>query len=101
MSGVEFREMSSGGREMTSGGEREKHRAWTHDNDMQIYLPVRKNIDTMLDSLRVCLREVKAWLSNYFLNLNESKTKLVWFERPAMSDLPNLGEFSPYHKLTV
>ncbi len=29
---VEFREMSSGGREMvTSGGEREKHRAWTHD----------------------------------------------------------------------
>ncbi len=28
---VEFREMSPGGRE-TSGGEREKHRAWTHDN---------------------------------------------------------------------
>ncbi len=29
---VEFREMSPGGREVvTSGGEREKHRAWTHD----------------------------------------------------------------------
>ncbi len=29
---VEFREISPGGREMvTSGGEREKHRAWTHD----------------------------------------------------------------------
>ncbi len=29
---VEFREMSPAGREMvTSGGEREKHRAWTHD----------------------------------------------------------------------
>ncbi len=28
-----FREMSPGGREMvTSGGEREKHRAWIHDN---------------------------------------------------------------------
>ncbi len=29
---VDFREMSPGGREMvTSDGEREKHRAWTHD----------------------------------------------------------------------
>ncbi len=29
---VEFREISPRGREMvTSGGEREKHRAWTHD----------------------------------------------------------------------
>ncbi len=29
---MEFREMSPGGREMaTSGGEREEHRAWTHD----------------------------------------------------------------------
>ncbi len=29
---MEFREMSPGRREMaTSGGEREEHRAWTHD----------------------------------------------------------------------
>ncbi len=29
---MEIREMSPGGREMaTSGGEREEHRAWTHD----------------------------------------------------------------------
>ncbi len=30
---VELREMSPGVREMvTSGGEREEHQAWTHDN---------------------------------------------------------------------
>ncbi len=63
---------------------------------MHIYLPVRKNIATTLDSLRVCLREVKAWLSNNFLSLNESKTELVGFGGPAMNDLPNLGELSPY-----
>ncbi len=34
----EFREMSPGGREMVnSGGEREKHRAWTHDNFTQLF----------------------------------------------------------------
>ncbi len=44
----------------------------------------------------VCLQEVQAWLSNNFLNVNESKTELVWFGGPAMSDLSNLGELSPY-----
>ncbi len=32
---MEFREMSPGGRKMaTSGGEREKRRAWTHDSTL-------------------------------------------------------------------
>ncbi len=62
---------------------------------------MKKNTDTTLDSLRVCLWEVKAWLSNNFLNLNESKTELVWFGEPATSDLSSLGELSPYCKPVV
>ncbi len=33
---MEFKEMSPGGREIvTSGGEREERRAWTHDKELQ------------------------------------------------------------------
>ncbi|XDV35971.1 hypothetical protein PO909_005829 [Leuciscus waleckii] len=59
-------------------------------DDTQIYLPMSKNLKSSLDSLKVCLQEVKTWLSNNFLHLNESKTELVWFGGPALRTVPLL-----------
>ncbi len=48
-------------------------------DDTQIYLPIKQNKHAALESLFACLDEVKTWLSQFFLFLNESKTEVIAF----------------------
>ncbi len=48
-------------------------------DDTQIYLPIKRNKHAALESLFACLDEVKTWLSQIFLFLNESKTEVIVF----------------------
>uniref|UniRef100_A0A8C2BTF1 Reverse transcriptase domain-containing protein n=1 Tax=Cyprinus carpio TaxID=7962 RepID=A0A8C2BTF1_CYPCA len=48
-------------------------------DDTQIYLPVKKNNSTAITSLLQCLEEVKLWLAQNFLFLNEDKTEVIVF----------------------
>ncbi len=49
-------------------------------DDTQMYLPIKRNKHAALESLFACLDEVKTWLSQFFLFLNESKTEVIVFE---------------------
>ncbi len=48
-------------------------------DDTQIYLPIKRNKHAALESLFACLDEVKTWLSQNCLFLNESKTEVIVF----------------------
>ncbi len=47
-----------------------------------MYLPVKTNVKASFLSLLNCLRDVKTWLDQNFLCLNENKTEIVVFGRP-------------------
>lgn len=48
-------------------------------DDTQIYLPIKRNDPSALSTLLRCLEEVKIWLAQNFLILNEDKTKVIVF----------------------
>ncbi len=48
-------------------------------DDSQIYLPLKQDHKCALQSLHECLTEVKCWLTNNFLQLNEDKTEMILF----------------------
>ncbi len=48
-------------------------------DDSQIYLPLKQDHKCALQSLHECLTEVKCWLANNFLQLNEDKTEMILF----------------------
>ncbi len=48
-------------------------------DDTQIYLPIKRNGPSALNTLLRCLEEVKVWLAQNFLTLNEDKTEVVVF----------------------
>lgn len=48
-------------------------------DDLQLYLPVIPGVTSALDSLYTCLRDIKNWLSDNFLHLNEGKTEYIIF----------------------
>ncbi len=48
-------------------------------DDTQIYLPIKRNSSTAITSLLQCLEEVKSWLVQTFLFLNEDKTEVIVF----------------------
>ncbi len=48
-------------------------------DDTQIYLPIKRNNSTVITSLLQCLEEVKSWLVQNFLFLNEDKTEVIVF----------------------
>uniref|UniRef100_A0A3B3SDN5 Reverse transcriptase domain-containing protein n=1 Tax=Paramormyrops kingsleyae TaxID=1676925 RepID=A0A3B3SDN5_9TELE len=65
-------------------------------DDVQIYLPVKTNDNTSFLSLFNCLRDLKRWLNQNFLCLNENKTEIIVFGRPGdlsgcVDGLGNLG----------
>lgn len=68
-------------------------------DDTQTYLSLKKeNESSVVNSLSLCLEEVKAWLSENFLFLNEEKTEVVILGPIDLSDckrlrLGNLEEF--------
>ncbi len=55
-------------------------------DDIQLYLPVKSDENTSLQPLFDCLSEVKSWLADNFLQLNDSKTEVVVFGRPDIAN---------------
>ena len=68
-------------------------------DDMQIYLPLKKNSKNQIELLRNCIYDIKSWLSLNFLKLNEEKTEVVWFGVP--NNLDDLGDLAPFCKPLV
>ncbi len=70
-------------------------------DDSQIYLPLKQDPKCVLQSLHECLTEVKCWLANHFLQLNEDKTDMVIFgNKGYVNDVYDcLGQF-PGKKLS-
>lgn len=52
-------------------------------DDTQIYIPIKRNNPAALNSLHLCLEEVKAWLAQNFLSLNDDKTEVIVFSPSA------------------
>ncbi len=48
-------------------------------DDTQIYLPIKRNNSTVITSLLQCLEEVKSWLAQNVLFLNEDKNEVIVF----------------------
>ncbi len=48
-------------------------------DDSQNYLPLKHGHKCAIQSLFECLTEVKCWLANNFLQLNEDKTEMILF----------------------
>jgi len=46
-------------------------------DDLQLYLPIKPDDDFSLDNLFTCLKEVKTWMTNNSLQLNENKTEVL------------------------
>lgn len=51
-------------------------------DETQLYLPLKLNDSKALQSVLVCLTDLKLWMSLNVLNLNESETEIVVFCPP-------------------
>jgi len=75
-----------------------------HADDTQIYIPFKKNDPAALNSLLLCLEEVKAWLTQNFLSLNSDKTEASIVFSPSKRSQclsPDLGSLSPFKSTGV
>ena len=52
----------------------------------QIYLPVKPNSDSARSSLTDCIADIKQWLAQNFLHLNDGKTECIVFGDFVMAD---------------
>ena len=59
-------------------------------DDSQIYMPLKKNDTTSLNTLLDCLKDIKAWMALNFLNFNDSKTEVMVFRPSAARDISSL-----------
>lgn len=50
------------------------------------YIDFKAGMSQSLKSLLVCLNEVKVWLSNHFLQLNERKSEIIIFGPPKVKE---------------
>ncbi len=73
----------------------EYHLAYTHAYDTQLYLPFKHNDSSSIEVLLAFLQEMKLWLTQNFLALNENKTEVVLFSHRDLGDL-DLGDLSSY-----
>ncbi len=48
-------------------------------DDTQIYLPIRVGENNGSNLLFACLEEVKSWMTQNLLQLNQSKTEIMFF----------------------
>lgn len=69
-------------------------------DDLQIYLPLKPNDNVSLDSLLSCIDDIRMWLSQNFLSLNNEKTECIIFGNPNGSAV-TLGALAPYLKPAV
>lgn len=52
-------------------------------DDNQLYVPLAGNSNT-LPLVRACLSDMKCWMSQNFLQLNESKSEVLLFDPPSL-----------------
>lgn len=73
-------------------------------DDTQLYISLKPNDRSKLDSLMSCLEDIKCWMAQNFLQLNENKSEIILFGPPdSVTSLTNsLGNLStlvkPYVK---
>uniref|UniRef100_A0A8D0A4W1 Reverse transcriptase domain-containing protein n=1 Tax=Sander lucioperca TaxID=283035 RepID=A0A8D0A4W1_SANLU len=82
-----------------------KHKLSFHcyADDLQIYLPIKANDSVALNSLLSCITDIKLWLSENFLNLNEDKTECIIFSTSGTQNGPalSLGALASYTRSAV
>lgn len=73
-----------------------KHKLSFHcfADDVQIYLPLKPSSDSV-QALLYCIHDVKEWMAQNFLKLNESKTEVVVFGN-SLEPSSVLGPLSSY-----
>ncbi|KAF7651271.1 hypothetical protein LDENG_00113160, partial [Lucifuga dentata] len=52
-------------------------------DDMQLYVLLKPGVND-LSSIMSCLSDIKCWMSNNFLQLNNSKTEIIIFTPPGL-----------------
>lgn len=62
---------------------RVSHHCYT--DDTQVYLPVRPGTPGALKALFDCLEDMKHWMADSFLKLNETKTEILIFGPPEVA----------------
>ncbi len=67
-------------------------------DDSQIYVPLKKSDSYCIKPLLECLHNLKAWMSQNFLNFNEKKTEVMVFGGTSVTPLVDLGSLAQYHK---
>ncbi len=63
-------------------------------DDKLFYLPAKTDSSDSLDVLYDCFEEIKGWMANNFLQLNESKSEIRILGHSRTSSVFNLGSFS-------
>uniref|UniRef100_A0A3Q3IEH9 Reverse transcriptase domain-containing protein n=1 Tax=Monopterus albus TaxID=43700 RepID=A0A3Q3IEH9_MONAL len=64
-------------------------------DDVRIYMPLTQCDSNALAPLFNCIRNVKLWLAQNFLHLNESKTEYIAFSPDLTTLRPKLGALTP------
>ncbi|RXN12193.1 RNA-directed DNA polymerase from mobile element jockey [Labeo rohita] len=64
-------------------------------DDLQIYLPVVLSNSSALDPLHNFIRNIRQWLSQNFLHLNEGKTEYILFTPDSPNSSPSFGPLTP------
>ena len=64
--------------------------------DTQLYLPIKATDPGKLSALNDCIADVRNWMSENFLQLNDTKTEIVVFgsQQMAKQILPSAGPLS-------
>ena len=72
-------------------------------DDTQIYLPLTTDVPTSLTRLKTCLEDIKDWMAQNHLQLNESKGEIILFgtSTSVTQISTSLGTLSPLVKPTV
>ena len=70
-------------------------------DDLQIYLPVKPNSNSAQCSLFDCIADIKKWLAQNFLNLNDEKTECIVFGDTVSADFGTLKLSSTVRNLGV
>lgn len=69
-------------------------------DDTQLYLPVKATDSGKLSALIDCIADVRNWMSENFLQLNNDKTEIVviWSQQMAKQILPSAGPLVDHKK---
>lgn len=67
----------------------------------QIYLPAKAEGSDSWDTLSDCFEDVKSWMANNFLQLNESKSEILFSGQSRPSTISGLGSLSANGKPQV